>query len=121
MCDEDKTERDDNYPRQVGTLFLYWAFNATARFYDLFLSELDPQFIVSKRNPIWEKFSEAAKVAFTLTQGFEKCYCILRLWILPEMIRQKEAGQEVPKTYVADLRKLQNFQGRCEFFTKALY
>ncbi|MEO1563037.1 MAG: hypothetical protein AAFR98_06325 [Pseudomonadota bacterium] len=126
--DQGREVWDEDYPRQVGTLFLFWAFDAVAKFYELFLPERDRQFVVPKRNPKREKFSEAAKVAFTLAQGFEKgygpghCYYIARLWNLPEVIRQKkEVGQEVPKTYADELRKRQNLQDRCEFFTRALY
>jgi len=69
-------------PEKVGTLFLYWAFEAVSKFYAQSLSGRDASFDVQReRNDPdcntaadFDNFSEAAKVAFTLAQGFDDRY-----------------------------------------------
>ena len=64
----------------VGTLFLYWAFEAVGVFYSKFLADRDREFVVDRprsdydKEADFEKFSEAAKVAFLLAKGFESRY-----------------------------------------------
>lgn len=78
----------------VGTLFLYWAHEATARFYERFLPDRDRHFFAQRErkdadcNTVAdpENFSPAARFALKLAQGFapgyapKHCHRIVDLW-----------------------------------------
>lgn len=78
----------------LGTLFLYWAFEATAQFYQRFLPNRDSHFKAHRErrdkdcNTVssFDQFSEAARFAFKLANGFEPgyaykhCHDIVDLW-----------------------------------------
>ncbi|MEM6941189.1 MAG: hypothetical protein AAF943_17190 [Pseudomonadota bacterium] len=82
--------------REMNALFLYWAFEATSRFYERFLPDRDRKFRAPRErddidcttvvDELDDKFSEAARFAFTLANGFEPdfapkhCRDIIDLW-----------------------------------------
>lgn len=78
----------------IGTLFLYWTFEATAQFYGRCLPDRDRRFKAHRErndkdcNTVADlgRFSEAARLAFTLAKSFEPgyvpkhCHDIVDLW-----------------------------------------